>query len=459
MRVPRSLVVLIAVAIIVRLGAFWFAIDTVGIEGFVRGDAIGYVELATNLSHGNGFVASIQGVPTTEVFRTPGLPLLIAPFTFLPSGVLAYGFFMSILAGALLPMLTYALGRRVAGESAGMIAATLLAFEPHAVMYSFLPQTEVPFMIFSLAGLAATIVAHERLSYLYAVFAGALLAYAAFIRPGLFPIFAVLAFGTIAFQIYRRDRFLLTSAILLVFVASLIPWHVRNYAVSGAFALSGQGWRNVYTDYVSSVRSLENDTPYYEEKEKLKQEALPRFGITRAGVNDPKNANILRDAALKEMWEHKFTVLKLEAALLTTFFFNDGYYYEFRYLGYLTDSGAPHISPTYEILRNGLGALPAITGELARQAFIPLWGRFFTIGTFALAAFGFFLVRTPVRYVLIAAIGLFALTSTAIGLGLDARLRIPVEPLIFIFASAAIVWLSQRVRSFYASRYLHSRVQ
>ncbi len=451
MTLPRALLIIIVLSTVVRLGAFFVASSNLGEEGFVQADAIVYVELARNLVHGVGFMSTIEGELVPEVFRTPGFPLLLVPFMYLPSGVLAYSFFMSVLAGILLPLITYLLGKKLSGERAALFAAGLIAFEPHAVFYSFLLQTEVPFMLFGLGGLLAAYMAYERSSYGIAALSGALFGYAAFIRPGLFPIFIVIALCTTGFLALSRDtRYRHTLAMLLVFVAFLMPWHLRNQAVTGSFALSGQGWRNVYTDYLASIRSLDRGTPYHEEKENLKVEALPRFGIPRAGVNDPANAAVLRNAALSEMWEHKMTVAKLETMLLVTFFFNDGYYYEFRHLGYLADdSRGQHISPTYEILNNGIAALPSIMSELSRQAWIPLWGRLFTLSTFVLAIVGFFLMKSRMRYIFAAAIALFALTSTAIGLGLDARLRVPIEPLLFILASVALVWIIVRVRTLY----------
>ncbi len=263
--------------------------------------------------------------------------------------------------------------------------------------------------------------------------------------------FVVVSLGCAIAQYIRSDRrYKHVFVMLLCAAAVLSPWYIRNHQVAGVYALSGAGWRNVYTDYLSSLRSLQNGTPYHEEKNKLKEEALPRFGITREEVDNPKNGAIFRKASLEEMWQNKSAVVRLETALLASFFLNDGYYYEFRMLGFVQDSDGPHISPTYTLLSEGLRGLPKIFDELARQKFIPLLGRAFTGVVLLTALVGFFLSRSSMRYAYALAIVLSALAATAIGLGLDARMRFPMEPLLFLFSAVALVRMYDHVKMRYA---------
>lgn len=437
---------IIVVAVLLRLGFLALSVHNNGSDALVSGDAIGYLELARNLASGNGFVSPVDGVLAPEVFRAPGLPLLIAPFAILPFGIIIYGALLSLLAGVLLPFLTYHIGTRITTDKAALIAAGLVSIEPHLVIHSFLPLSEMPFTLFALGGFLAALVAHEKSSYRFSLLAGALLGCAVLIRPGFLHIFLVLAIGAWLVLFLSKDtRQRYVIAMLAMAVVILAPWYARNYEVTGALSLSGQGWRNVYTDYLASVRALKKGTSFGDEKNKLKDEALPRFGLSRAEVGNPANSKILRDAALEELWRSKTTVVKLETALLASFFLQDGYYYAFRKYGFLTDTPEPHASPTYEFLTKGIGGgISATTQELARQKFIPLFGRLFTIAVFAGAILGFFLARGRLRYIIAGTIILTALISTVIGLGIEARLRVPVEPFLFILASAAVMWIVRR---------------
>jgi hypothetical protein len=85
--------------------------------------------------------------------------------------------------------------------------------------------------------------------------------------------------------------------------------------------------------------------------------------------------------------------------------------------------------------------------ELARQAFIPLWGRLFTLLTFVGGITGFFLTRNPLRYLLATIILGSALIATSIGLGVDARMRTPIEPYMFILFGTTCAWLPHGMRS------------
>lgn len=452
MKFSHALIIVICIAVGVRLLALSFALHSAGVEGFISGDAVVYVNLAQNMLDGNGFATSITGSIVPELFRTPGFPLLLSAFLLLGSnGLLLYSVLMCVVAGILLPILSFEIGKRFHNYHTGIIVATMLAIEPHAVFYSFLYQTEMLFVLCAFGGLLCALVAYERVSYTYAAFSGALFGYSVLVRPGFFPVLALLSVACTAVFFLTKDRryrHMLVLTACTVFM--LAPWYMRNHNVAGVYALSGAGWRNVYTDYVSSIRSIKNGTSYHEEKELLKVEALTRFGMQRDEVDNPANGKILRNAALSEMWQNKKNVMKLETALLASFFLNDGYYYEFRMLGFVRDTNEPHISPTYTLLSKGFAGIPDIFHELARQKFIPLIGRLFTGVTIFLAVVGFFVVRSRMRYVYATATILSGLAATAIGLGLDARMRFPVEALIFMFAAAAGVWIYGRVQSRYA---------
>jgi hypothetical protein len=70
---------------------------------------------------------------------------------------------------------------------------------------------------------------------------------------------------------------------------------------------------------------------------------------------------------------------------------------------------------------------------------------------FLLSLLGIFLIQHKIKYLFIAVIALTGLFATAIGLGVDARMRIPVEPLMFIFAASACMWLYKKYGSLWGN--------
>jgi 4-amino-4-deoxy-L-arabinose transferase-like glycosyltransferase len=452
MSAQKVLLGIVISAVFVRLIVFFVALDARGVEGLVKADALGYLELAANLISRSEFAIKSGDVYQPEVFRTPGLPILIAPFTALPYGIILYSVVLSIIAGILMPLMLYAIAERITSKRAAFIAAGLIALEPHAINFSFFLLTEVPFMLFMLGGTLAGFVSFERKSYIFAALSGALLGYAVLIRPGFLSIFLLALIGVALAVFFMRDirfRYILVSIGVLMLV--LTPWLMRNERITGSISLSGAGWRNVYTDFLASVRALENNTTFHDEKNKLKDEALEKYGLSRTEMNSPAHSTILRDAAIVELWQYKATVFRLESTLLTSFFINDGYYYEFRNLGLVTDIPGTHISPTYEILTKGVRGIPAVWDELVRQRFIPLFGRLFVVSVLVCAVIGFFIIRHPIKYMLAFVVALTALFATVIGLGLDARMRVPIEPILFVFASAAFIWIFDKLKTKYAT--------
>jgi hypothetical protein len=446
--VKALLVFVLLCAVLIRLAFLFHVVAVDGVSPLIYGDANGYRELATNLAEGKGFSSSRDtGYLVPEVFRAPGLPLLLAPFAGSDGSLLIYFVLLALAGGILLPYVTFAITRRILSGGAALLTAVLVAFEPHLVFFSVLPQTEVPFMIFSYGGLLAAFVAYEKKSWLFASFAGVLLGYASLIRPGFFPVCVGTLVIVFLYQVLRSRVSLRYLAVIAVGMAVVLtPWLMRNHEVTGVYALSGAGWRNVYTDYLASVRAINNHTNFDVEKRALKDNS-ELAGVPVGQVDNPRYAPELRAYALAQLSQTPLPVLKLETVLLTSYFTQDGYYYQFRRFNLVPDDkSVTHTSATFALLNKGVAGIQDVIAELGRQFFIPIIGRLFTIGVFIAAIVGFFVTRHRMRWVFAAVIGAFALTSTAIGLGVESRLRLPVEPLLFLFVAAACVRFLPMVR-------------
>lgn len=444
---------IILCGVLLRVAVLFHVLAVAGVAPLVYGDAIGYRETAIHLSAGDGFSSLKGGVLTPEVFRTPGLPLLLAPFATSDDGLALYLFILAVIAGILLPSFTYRIARRMLPSGAALVAAALVAFEPHLVFFSVLPLSEVPFILFAYGAFVAALLAHERRAILWSAFAGALLGYAILIRPGFLPVFIAALLLVLGYQCARdraRLRFLLVTLVILL--ATLTPWYVRTHRITGVYSLSEVGWRNVYTNYLASVRAMEKHTDFAVEKSALIQQA-PLAGVRTEDINNPTSGPALRNFSLKELWEKKATVAVLEPALLASYFTHDGYYFGFRrFLLVPSIAGVKHESATFALLNKGFAGVGDVMEELSRQLFIPIAGRAFTVLILLGAIWGFFVTKSRLRFLFVLVIALSALTATAIGFGVESRLRLPVEPLLFILVASACIRLLPWVRFLHENR-------
>jgi 4-amino-4-deoxy-L-arabinose transferase-like glycosyltransferase len=162
---------------------------------------------------------------TMAPIYAPGLPLLMA-LGILVAG--SYGpFAVTPICAVLLVWFTFALGRRVAGPTAGLAAAVVVAVAPVVVFQSLWPMSDVPAGALWTAALAASLGSSRR----HAVAAGACTAIGLLIRPNLLPLVAVplFAVATSATGRERRIRlslFALPVAPVPILVAALnTAWH------------------------------------------------------------------------------------------------------------------------------------------------------------------------------------------------------------------------------------------
>jgi 4-amino-4-deoxy-L-arabinose transferase-like glycosyltransferase len=434
-QIPKLVLVAVAVGLIVRmLGLLWILTHD-GSSVLVYGDAVGYLELANNLSAGKGFVLEVGGVEGPEVFRTPGLPVLLLLFG---GNITLYLVALSVAAAFTLPILLWWIGREIIGARTGVIAAWAVALEPLLIVFSWLPLTEIPFLIFALAGMALFIYSRKTYSWYFAVVSGLLFAAAVYIRPGNLLLIAVGIVTVCLYEVFKRHKKAAGIAVVafIVLYSALMPWYIRTYSYTGTWALSGAGWRNVYTDYLASIRALKNNTMFWDEKALLKEEAEEKYGLSRHELNSPAYSDLLRTIALREIVSNIPTVIKLQTALFASYFTNDGYYSYASKLQFV-----PYIegrtSATYALLTKGIRGVGDILYEAKRQLFIPVVGRLITVATTLLALVGAVRLRNKVAILLCLIIFLSALTSSVIGLGIEARLRLSIIPLLFLLAGAA----------------------
>jgi 4-amino-4-deoxy-L-arabinose transferase-like glycosyltransferase len=230
---PR-LAVLVAVLIVgvgLRVG---YAIDG---GDYQPPDSRAYAQIAENLYEHGSFDARDSGrdreIQPNSTY-SPGLPLSVAAFYSLTGGVhLTLARVALALVSGLAILMAYFLGRRLAGLTAGLIAAAALAIYPAVIEYQALLLTE-PLASFLLAsGLLLYFKALENRRFWLSAAAGAVLGALVLVRPEYLlpavalPALALLWRGRSSF----RERPLRAGVMVVATLVVVLPWTARNYVV------------------------------------------------------------------------------------------------------------------------------------------------------------------------------------------------------------------------------------
>lgn len=443
--IPKSVKFAVLFVLLINCIGLFFIFTHYNQDALVAGDGIGYHELAVNLAEGIGFGIERDGQFIPETFRTPGLPFLFSLFLTLGLGFKTYFALISFVSAIIIPLCGWYIGKKLFESNVGIVTSWLLAVEPLIIICNWAFITEIPFLIFALLGCAFAIKAYEKNEFIsyFGIIAGLFFSLATYIRPAVFPLL-ILCFIAVCIErslTRKKIVFSLLFVLLITFVC-LTPFYQRMHELTGVYALSGTGWRNVYTDYLASIRAINNNTTFVAEKEALKLAAMEMWGISRSEINSPAQSERFKEYVIPEILANKSTVIKLQSVLFVSYFTNADYQRRFQKLGMLpmnvTEQG--RVSSSRLLIDQGLGAIPEIYAEMKNRYFLPIIERAWTVSIFILAVLGFFVTKSRARYIVFLLLLFGYLTSSAIGLGVESRLRLPVLPFYFMLASCGILF-------------------
>jgi len=231
------LVLILALALVVRLSAgVWWQARLNG-KLFAFGDSDTYWTLAAHLAKGEPYQYG-----TAQVFRTPGYPVLLAPAILLfgegEAGVRAARVLNAALAvGSIAGV--YWLGQFLFTPRVGRWAAFALALLPDASGLGVFVLSEAPFCPLMIAQLALACAAWKSesgaRSRWLALASGAVAGLATLMRPSwlLFVPFSILVGCLVSSQ--RKRHATLGVVALAGLVLAMSPWWIRNAAISGHF--------------------------------------------------------------------------------------------------------------------------------------------------------------------------------------------------------------------------------
>lgn len=401
----------------------------------IHGDD-GYYEISRNFAAGHGFTGEDNPPYHPNPLRTPVYILFIAGILWLTKSYWVV-IILQMIIGALIPVL----GRHIAlkllhSEKIALSVGILTSFEPYLVLFSSIFYTETLFiflfLIFILVFLSYLENANSHLFFLSSFILG--IATLTKTTVQYLPILLVPLFVWHFWnKISRREIFYSTAVFIFIFLVTLSPWLYRNYREFGVVGMTAQPAFNAYVYLVPSVLAFERGTNFtVEYKSFIIDRGIEVGKITLA------NSSYYTGEALKILKEHPKGIFLVTLNSFVAFFTHDGMLTVLQHTGivpsiYLSQPALSlllHSPKEFFITVYHFITSPIISVLIMRLLWIAVTVAFF-VGSiifvkkhglkaqtaFAILLVFYFLVTTPLN-----------------GLGVNARFRMPVNPIILTFA-------------------------
>lgn len=208
-------------------------------------DQGGYKQLGAAMAKSGEFTRFPDASPfIPEVIRTPGYPAFVAVvYKLFGERTLPVAIAQAFVF-ALICVMVYAIGRRVAGERTATVAAFMTALFPPLPYYGALVLTEVWTTFVLCLAFLVCLRAMQRDRFGDFILAGVLFSLTTIVRPA----FVLLPFGlAIAMPLFvpsersRARRLGQWGALFVAAALTLTPWFTYNYVYLGRFTLSPAG--------------------------------------------------------------------------------------------------------------------------------------------------------------------------------------------------------------------------
>lgn len=214
-------------------------------EVVLRYDAVQYNSLAISLTEG-----SYQG----NAFWAPGFPFFVS-IVYLIFGIKPWAVLLLFcFIGLASVIMVERIGTRFFGEKTGLLAALLMALEPHQIMYSQMFYTETLFIPILLVAAYRFLLFLDDEKIKNLLFSAFFLGLAVYIRPAANYLFFAWAI-VLMYHFGRKwqtglQRVLVYGGVLLLVMS---PWLIRNYALYGYVGHTTNGGFNVIYVFASSI--------------------------------------------------------------------------------------------------------------------------------------------------------------------------------------------------------------
>lgn len=412
---------------------------------FVGGDTKSYWPVAEALLEHGAFAPSPEEPETAETIRTPGYPLFMAAALGVWNDLRAV-VLVQILVSTLTLWLVYQLAAWRWGPWTGALAVTILALDPGSFAHSLLVLTESLFTLLFAAAVGCAAVFSERWQTRWIFAAGVCLALAIHVRPIAY-YFPMLLFAWLLFSGFwvglRPGRIAKTVVAFLLPLALLVGgWQVRNQLRTGYSAFSSISGINLLFYRGAGVVALRDKVDLFEARRQLT--GFSEFGRdvlyeTPEEQVEPMAAIWTRQG-LAVLKAHPGLVLQTQARSVIPLFLGIGHHALLPILG----REIPPAGPLGDLLRLDAGTY-AERWVFGRPL---LWSFFVAEEGYLLAVYLLVLVWPWLAFWRVGRqasdhcfwLGLLYLVAISLGPEAVARFRVPLMPLLALYAAASAVY-------------------
>ncbi len=413
---PRLLWVLVGAGVLFRI---ILVLTTAGGDAPTQDlDSRDYLQLADHLGQ---LFSPPDAIRSLSVFHPPGYPAVARVGVALggTSGILA----VQIVLSALALVATFAVGRKVGGEKAGLLATGIVAVDPLSVIYTGQVLTETTFTAVLMGTLWLLLVAWERASWQLALLAGVVLGFAVLVRPiaSYLPILLVPA-TVLAVSAARMRKAIVAIALLIGFAIPVGTWVGRNVDVAGGPMVSSVDSYNLLAYRAAGAVSSDDGTSLSATSRRLVADERAKI---RPGDSEYDIAKLYRNRGLSLMADHPLGLAKSSAR------------------------GFAHV-----MIAPGLGILDAIAPGLPHPIRTLLAALSAGIAVVALLGAGYgagvACRRRQSAGILLALVAAYLIVVSSGPEG-ESRFRVPILPLLAVLSAAALLRLAGYAKGRYAS--------
>jgi len=439
-------------AAIVRMGLLAVTLNKLGVAALTREDTASYLEPGRNLLLHGRFIA--DGAP--DVLRTPGysLYLAITSLAGLPAAAAA-----NVVLSVISVVLTWKLGRVVFSDGRiALGAAWIFALEPISVANSILLMSDTLFLVFFLLSVERIAVFLRERDLRVLAVSGLWLAAATFVRPVTYYLPVALALGLfLVFVRVEGLRWKAPAVLLISVMPWLAAWQVRNWVETGYAGFSSATEINLYFLAAVNVTSHVEHRPFLTVRDELGyvgfadnsgQSYLSKTYLARhpeqTEWSQGKRLAFMHAEALRVIRAHYWVYLRLCLTSLFQPVFNPGGGSYFDLPLSRDDPSHGSADPGLARWRSALARASALAvADKAVYGLILLGLYFFAmrgVVSDGLHNVGAWLLLGITLYLL-------AITGAMGGNGGGARYRLPVMPIISIFAAAGVLHKKSNLQS------------
>jgi hypothetical protein len=451
MSLSRTLIGLFFFSVIIRLALLGALLTYGGNDAIVLGDGIHYVTVAQNIADGEGVF--YDGV--LESYRPPGYSFYLLPFAYfkLP---LYLAVIPQILVASLFPVCVFLLCRRLAVSYPFSLGAGILAsIEPVQLFYSVVILADVYFSMAVLVAAYSVVrwIEVRRLRFL--ISAGVAIAVANYMRgAAIYLPYAFIVFGAIVLLLRREATMRSLAPLALIPLTALLvmaPWYIRNNVVFGVSEFVSSKGIILYSFAPVAITAKLEGRTYEVVKEQFYTKA--RTDLRDDNLTSFKNQSYLVEKSKEIIFAHPFLYLENYLLGLNTFWFSGNYHQLLVKYGVIAK---PERSISYSLVLSQQGPVAlvrTIFTTLDWYVVIAILGKAFWFALGVLAAIGLWLRRrTPEAWMAFLLAAYCSATILVPTIGVEARHRYALNPLMIAFAAVAVHSGFSMLTSFYWNR-------